>query len=185
MEWILTYIIPVLLASDALFLSISGGVTMRPFNSLQAIKIAGIFAITLSISGILAFLLAQLILPLVLQFSELTGHVLLLFIGIRFINDARKIKNEERTFLLQDHKILFISAFAASFIIFLAFFGLGFIQTELQKSLLTLGISVFIFSFSGIFIGSHYQPLRLGRSSKFAAGLLMAIFIIIHYINQL
>lgn len=185
MDWILIYIIPFLIASDAFFLSISGGVTLRPFKWLRALHIAFTFAVILSLSAIVSFLLAQLIKPLIFNFANLTGHIFILFIGIRFINDARKIKNEERTYLLEDAKILYSSALAASFIIFLAFFGLGFIQINFQDSVFTLGVSILILSFLGVFIGSHYQPLRLGRSSKFASGILISIFVIIHYITQL
>lgn len=185
MEWILTYIIPFLLASDTFFLSISGGVTMRPFNWISGFKTAIVFAVTLSTVAVLAFFLGQTIQPLISNFAILTGHIFILFIGIRLINDARKIKNEERTYLLEDNKILFTSALAASFIIFLAFFGLGFFKDDFQQNALSLGISVLLLSFLGTFIGSHYRPLRLGRSSKFAAGILISIFIIIHYINQL
>lgn len=185
MEWILIYIVPFLLASDTFFLSISGGVTIRPYKSIVAIKTAVIFTITLGVSAFLAFQLAQLIKPLINNFSNLVGHILILFTGIRLLNDARKIKNEDRTFLLEDYKILFTSALALSFLIFLAFFGLGFIALDFYKFIIPFSISIFFLSFLGVFIGSHYQPIRLGRSSKFAAGLLLSIFIIIHYTNLL
>lgn len=185
MEWILTYIIPFLIASDVFFLSIAGGVTIRPFKWLQAINIAITYAIILSLSGGLAFLLAQLLQGLVSNFAILTGHILLMFVGIRLINDARKVKNEERTYILEDQKIMLLSAAAASFIVFLAFLGYGFLLSDFKNVLISLSISVLVLSLLGVFIGSHYQPLRLGRSSKFASGLLISIFIIIHYINHL
>jgi len=173
------------MASDTFFLSISGGVTIRPFKVLRAIIIAGTFTVFLSVSAFLAFQLAQLIEPLISNFSNLVGHILILFTGIRLITDARKIKNEERTFLLEDNKILFTTALAASFIVFLAYFGLGFILNGFQNSIIILAISVLILSFLGVFFGSYYQPMRLGRSSKFAAGILISILIIINYINLL
>jgi hypothetical protein len=89
--------------------------------------------LVISISAVLAFLLSQLVKPLITGFSFLVGNVFILFTAVRFINDARKIKNEERTFLLEDNKILLTSSIAASFIIFLAFFGLGLILIDFQK----------------------------------------------------
>jgi len=185
MEWILIYIIPFLLASDTFFLSISGGVTLRPFKWIQAFKIAFIFTIVLAFSAMMAFYLGHFIKSLITDFSSVIAHILILFVGIRLINDARKIKNEERTYLLEDLKILLTSALAASFIVFLAFLGLGLMQSGITPLIYIFAIAVFALSILGIFIGSYYQPLRLGRSSKFASGLLMAIFIIIHYINHL
>lgn len=185
MAWILTYIIPFLLASDAFFLGISGGVTLRPFKWITGLKIAIVFALVLGIAALLAFFLGQAIRPLIADFANLTGHIFILFTGIRLINDAKKIKNEERTYLLEDNRILFTGALAASFIIFLAFFGLGLVKSDFEESVISLGTSVFILSFLGVFTGSHYKPLRLGRSSKFASGLLISVLIIIHYINQL
>jgi putative Mn2+ efflux pump MntP len=182
MDWIIVYIIPFLLSTDAFFLSISGGVTMMPFNWQKALKIALVYELVISISAVLAFLLSQLVKPLITGFSFLVGNVFILFTAVRFINDARKIKNEERTFLLEDNKILLTSSIAASFIIFLAFFGLGLILIDFQKSIFVLGISIFLLSFLGIFIGNHYKPIRLGRSSKFASGILILILITINYL---
>lgn len=185
MEWILIYIIPFLLASDAFFLSISGGVTLRPFKWIQTFKIAFVYTIILGISAIIAFYLGYFIKFLIADFSIIIAHILISFVGIRLINDARKIKNEERTYLLEDSKILITSALAASFIIFLSFLGLGLMQSGLIPLIYVFAIAIFLLSFLGIFFGSHYQPLRLGRSSKFASGILISVLIIIHYFNQL
>lgn len=184
MDWILTYGLGIFLAADTLFLSISGGVTLRPFKGISALKIAITFTIVLSFAAVTAFYLAQLISGLLQNLSNILGHILIAFVGVRYMIDAKKLKNEDRTYLLEDTKILLSSSLAASFVIFIAFFGLGFLTKNLSIAIIVLSISVFVLAFTGVFIGSHYQPLRLGRSSKFASGILIVIFLVIHFIKQ-
>ncbi len=185
MEWILTYIIPILLSADIFFLSISGGVTLRPFQYPFALKTAAIFALSSFLAAIIALGFAWFIHPLLENFSNMIGHVLIAFVGIKFMNDARKFKNTDRTYLLEDNRIIWLSALASSLVILLAFLGIGFIVAYIQISTLVILISVFMLGFLGVFIGSHYQPRRLGRYSKFAAGLLMLILVIINFLIHL
>jgi putative Mn2+ efflux pump MntP len=185
MEWILIYIIPVLLSADVFFLSISGGVTVRPFKYAFAFKIAAVFALSSFLAAIIALGFAWSINPLIENFSNLVGHVLLAFVGIKFLNDARKIKNVDRTYLLEDNKIILLSAVASSLMILIAYLGLGLISPNIWSSSGIILISAFILGFLGVFIGSHYQPLRLGRYSKFAAGLSILIMTIINFLIHL
>jgi len=185
MKWILIYIIPILLSADIFFLSISGGVTVRPFKYAFALKIAAIFALSSFLAAIIALGFAWSVYPLIESFSNLVGHVLVAFVGIKFLNDARKIKNIDRTYLLEDNKIIWLSALASSLMIILAFLGVGLINPIMGLSPIIILISAFSLGFLGVFIGSHYQPLRLGRYSKFAAGLLILILIIINFLIHL
>jgi len=136
-----------------------------------------------SLAAVLAIFMAQLLHPLIQSFAETTGSVLLVFVAVKMMTDARKVKNEERTFVVEDQQILMALSLASSFNILLAFLGLGLLGIAYSPSIYVLLGAIFIISQFGIFVGSHYQPIRLGRFSKFAAGLLILVLTVIYYFS--
>lgn len=180
-NYILTFLIPILLTMDLLFLSIAGGVTLRPFQWVVTLKISLVFAMVQGLTAFIAILIAHFLEPLISNFAVITGSILVAFVAIKMLTDARKVKNEERTFILEDKQILGSLSLASSFNILLAFLGLGLLGVDFIPSVLVLLITIVFISQFGLFVGSHYQPERLGRFSKFAAGLLILIFTMINY----
>lgn len=167
---------------DIFFLSIAGGVTIQPYKWTETIKISLIFSAVNALSAILAFSLAYLISPLISAFSAIAGQLFMAFVAVRMMADAKKIKNEERTFLVEDNKIVWSLALATSFSIFLIFLGLGFIGLNHNTPIIVLIVSTILISQMGLFFGSHYKPVRLGRSSKMAGGFLILVIIILNFI---
>lgn len=178
---ILAYFIPFFLCMEIFFLSISGGVTFIPYRWAYSVKISGIFSLTQFAAGALALLIAQLMYGLIEGFASITGLLLVTFISVKMIREAYVIKNEERTFVVDDSSIIWPLALATSLNTFLLFLGLGFLSVSFTASLVVLVLSSLLFSQLGLFIGSHYRPQRLGRSSKFGGGLLILILTIVNY----
>jgi putative Mn2+ efflux pump MntP len=179
---LLIYGIPFLLSMDVFFLSISGGVTQQPYKWVNSLKISLAFSFSQLLAGGLGLLIAKLIFPLITDFSAMAGSLLVAFFGSKMLQEAVKVKNEQRTFLIEDKEILLPLALASSLNTFVIFVGLGFLMVPFIPSLSALIASIFFLSLIGQFIGSHYRPLRLGRSSKFAGGLLIILFIILNYV---
>ncbi len=179
---IIIYGIPFLLSMDVFFLSISGGVTQQPYRWMDTLKVSLVFSFSQLIAGFLGLFIADLMLPLIQSFAVIAGALLIAFFGSKMMQEAVKVKNEQRTFLVTDQEILFPLALASSLITFVVFLGLGFFDIPYIYSLTTLFISIFFVSQTGQFVGSHYRPLRLGRSSKFAGGFLMIILMILNFV---
>ena len=179
---LLTYGIPLMLSMDVFFLSISGGVTQQPYKWVSSLKVSLVFAFSQLLAGGLGILIAHLIFPLITDFSVMAGVLLIAFFGSKMMQEAIKVKNEQRTFLLEDKEILLPVALASSLNTFVIFVGLGFLLVPFTATLSALIISIFLLSQIGQFIGSHYRPIRLGRSSKFVGGLLIIIFIILYFV---
>ncbi len=178
---ILTYGIPFLLTMDIFFLSISGGVTLQPYNWLKTIKASTVFAVSQVIAAGLGFGISKLIFPLIVDFAEMSGVLLITFFAFKMTQEAVKVKNEQRTFLIEDNDIILPLALASSLNTFVFFVGLGFLETPYYESMTVLLIAVVFISQMGLFIGSHYRPQRIGRSSKLAAGILIIILILLFY----
>jgi putative Mn2+ efflux pump MntP len=181
MEQILTYFIPILVGMDIFFLSIAGGVTLRPYEWPMTAKISTILAAVALLSAILGLVFANIFRPMVSDFSEWIGFFLIAFVGVKFMGDARSIKNEQRTYVLDDNKILWSVAAAASFSYLLIFFGLGLLGQLSNHSVITVFVSILVLSQVGLFLGSHYRPVKLGRFTKFAGGLLISVLVITCY----
>jgi len=181
-QQLIIYGIPFLLSMDVFFLSITGGVTEQPYRWRTSFKISAIFTISQFIAGILGMSIAYFILPLISTFSAIAGALLIGFFGSKMMQEAIKVKNEQRTFLIEDKDIIYPLALASSLNTFVIFVGMGFLSVSVITSLVTLLLSIFIISQLGQFIGSHYKPLRLGRSSKLAGGFFIIILIILNYV---
>jgi putative Mn2+ efflux pump MntP len=181
MEIILNYIIPILICMDLFFLSITGGVTLQPYSWMNTLKITVVLSASLIISALVGHLLAWSLYPLIEAFASYAGYLLLAFLAVKMITDARKVKNVERTYLLEDAKILYAVALAVLFNTILGFLGLGLLKINLTTELLVIFGSAIIMSQIGLFLGSHYQPMRLGRYSKFGAGVLLLLLLILNY----
>lgn len=182
MQIILTYILPILVLMDIFFLSIAGGVTLYPYSLKETLKISLIFSAVIGLAAVIAFSLSYLIAPLISNYANIVGNLLIAFVGVRMMADAKKIKNEERTFLVEDNKILWSLAIASSFNILLAFLGLGFLGLNTNIPIFVLVIATLLLSQMGLFFGSHYKPIRLGRSSKLAGGFLILVITILNFI---
>ncbi|NPD44782.1 MULTISPECIES: manganese efflux pump [unclassified Lentimicrobium] len=182
MQEIITYIVPVLVLMDIFFLSIAGGVTLHPYKWTETIKISLIFSIVNGLAAVIAFGFSFLISPLISDFSNIAGQLFIAFVAVRMMTDAKKIKNEERTFLVEDNKIVWSLALASSFSIFLVFLGLGFLGLDSNAPIIILFTASLLLSQMGLFFGSHYKPVRLGRSSKLAGGFLILVITILNFI---
>jgi len=167
---------------DIFFLSISGGVTLQPYRWSSSLKVSIVFSLSQIIAGFIGLLISSLILPLISEFSFIAGVILVGFFGSKMMQEAVKVKNAERTYLIENKEILYPLALASSLNTFVIFVGLGFLEASYIISLSVLFISIFLFSQFGQFIGSHYKPIRLGRSSKLMGGLLIIVLLILKFI---
>lgn len=179
---LIIYGIPFFLSLDIFFLSISGGVTLQPYRWSSSLKVSIVFSLSQIIAGFIGLLISSLILPLISEFSFIAGVILVGFFGSKMMQEAVKVKNEERTYLIENNEILYPLALASSLNTFVIFVGLGFLEASYIISLSVLFISIFFVSQFGQFIGSHYKPIRLGRSSKLMGGFLIIVLLILKFI---
>jgi len=178
---ILTYGIPFLMSLDIFFLSISGGVTFQPYKSLGSFKISLAFVLSQAVFATAGLYLGTYMQSLFTNLSLLVATSLIGFFAFKMIQEAIKVKNEQRTFLIEDNDIILPLALASSLNTFVFFVGLGFLKIPYIESIIVLSVAVVIISQIGLFIGSHYRPQRIGRSSKLAAGISIIILILLFY----
>lgn len=165
------------ISGELIFLAIGAGVTMHPYSSWLNIKAAFIFGLAQFVMATFALFMGSLISGFIPEFSFMAGAIIITFVGVKLILEANKVKNNSRTFLIEDSQILLGVSLAASFNTVIVFTGLGMILTQfLYFPLLILTTIATITVFIGIFIGNKYRPERLGRFSKYLGGLLLVFF---------
>lgn len=172
------------LSGELLFLAIGAGVAMHPYSFLLNVKAAFIFSLAQLIFAAFALFVGSLIAGFMPEFSFLAGAITIAFVGVKLILEANKVKNDSRTFLIEDPQILLGVSLAASFNTVLAFTGFGMVLTQFSYSpVLILAAVIWIVVLMGIFIGNKYRPERLGRFSKYSGGLIL-VFLAIYLLFQ-
>jgi len=186
MSEILIYsiVLAIALSGELLFLAIGAGVAMHPYSSWLNIKAAFTFSLAQLIMATFAIFMGSLIAGFIPTFSFSAGAITIAFVGVKLILEANKVKNDSRTFLIEDPQILLGVSLAASFNTVLVFTGFGMILTTFSYSPVFILVAIaFIAVLAGIFIGNKYRPERLGRFSKYFGGL-MLIFLAIYLLFQ-
>lgn len=163
------------LVSNILCLAIVTGVAMHPYSLLLNLKSALVFSIIHSLMAVLAFNIGVLISTLIPDFSVSGGHLLTAFIGVKFVLETKKIKNERQEYLVEDIRILFGLSVASSFNTFLAFLGFGMILKEWfsWSPFVIIAGFVFVAVLLGTVIGNKIMPKNLDRYVKLFGGLLI------------
>lgn len=164
------------LSGELLFLAIGAGVAMHPYKALLNLKAAFSFAFVQFVMAAFALFMGSLIASFIPAFASNAGLISIAFVGIKLILEANKVKNDSRTFLIEDAGILVAVSLAAAFNTVIAFTGLGMINANFSfPPLIILAVVAFSLVFIGIFIGNKYRPLRLGRFSKYVGGLVLIV----------
>jgi len=181
---IYSFVLALGLSGELLFLAIGAGVAMHPYSFWLNIKAAFTFSFAQLILGAFGLFMGSLISGFITSFSFSVGALTIAFVGVKLILEANKVKNDSRTFLIEDPQILLGVSLAASFNTVLAFTGLGMMHTQfIYSPVFILAAVAFMVVLIGIFIGNKYRPERLGRFSKYFGGL-MLLFLSIYLLFQ-
>jgi putative Mn2+ efflux pump MntP len=165
------------LSGDLLFLGIGAGVAMHPYSFKLSLKASLLIVFFQAIMAVFALNIGFLLVHSISNFNKQVGIGLLAFVGMKFILEAFKIQNDQRTFLIEDFRVLFSLAIAASFNSVFAFLGMGLVLVKFTLvPLFALPFIGFFTLITGIFLGNKYRPQRFGRFSKIAAGIFFLIF---------
>ncbi|MDA3906384.1 MAG: manganese efflux pump [Bacteroidales bacterium] len=172
------------LSSDILYLAIGSGVAMQPYSTKLNFKAALIFSFVQIIMALFAINVGFIISSFIPDFSYQMGTILIAFVGLKYMLETNKIKDESRTFLIEDSRILWRLSLASSFNTLLAFigFGLTIIHYTLFPISMLIGF-VFFTTLIGIIIGNKYNTQHLGRFGKLIGGIIL-IFLAVYMFFQ-
>ncbi len=164
------------LAMDAFSVSIVSGAVYKKLHLRHAFRISCFFGGFQAIMPLVGSMAGLTVKDYIKDFDHWIAFILLLAIGVKMIYEAFKMKTEEEKNMNPTSLIvLLILAFATSIDALAVGFTLSFIENEILKIILIIGIITFIFSFLGVYIGKRYGHFFENKFEAFGGILLIMI----------
>ncbi|WP_324171848.1 manganese efflux pump MntP family protein [Sulfurimonas sp.] len=146
-------ILALALSMDAFAVSIGLGVKNKKDIKVLALKAGIFFGIFQAIMPLIGYLGGVGLKEYIGEYDSIIAFVLLMIIGLKMIYEAFG-KNTEDTLTIISNKVLLTLAIATSIDAMAAGFTLHLFNLNPIISLILIGITTFIFSILGVYIGS-------------------------------
>lgn len=175
------FLIGVGLSMDAFAVAITKGITMKELNVKNAVKIAGFFGIFQGIMPLIGWLVGVRFSVYVEKFDHWIAFILLAFIGGKMVYEAYKNEDECAVAVVSDkeevlnYKELLLLAIATSIDALAVGVSFAFLQVEIIKSVILIGITTFAISFIGVVMGRKLGCLFQKGAEIFGGIILMLI----------
>ena len=142
------------LSMDAFAVSIGLGVKSQNFNKFLAIKVALLFGFFQALMPLFGYLASIGLDTFITSIDHWIAFILLIIIGGKMIYESFQEGTEDEITIITN-KILLILAVATSIDAMAAGFTLHLFELNPYISLLIIGISTFIISYIGVYVGSR------------------------------
>lgn len=170
MDFIAIIFIAIGLAMDSFAVSISYGSVLKSFECKKASITGFIMGFFQAIMPVLGWLLAYKFATYIVDFDHWIAFILLLFLGIKMIYESLKKDNEKK--ICFSFKTLLILGVATSIDALAVGISFAFLTIDILLPVLIIGITAFIFSFVGVFIGQRFGKIK-GVNIGFIGGLIL------------
>lgn len=149
------FLIAIGLASDAFSVAVAKGTFIQKNTFFVALKVGlvfGLFQFLMPLSGLLA---GVSFMKVISHFSNLIAALMLFVVGLNMLCDAFENNSEQdaKTSLLS----LIIPGIATSIDALALGFTLSCFDTKILFTATVIGITAFLFSFAGVYIGKHFS----------------------------
>lgn len=170
MDFIAIIFIAIGLAMDSFAVSISYGSVLKSFQCKKASITGFIMGFFQAIMPVLGWLLAYKFATYIVDFDHWIAFILLLFLGIKMIYESFKKDNEKK--ICFSFKTLLLLGVATSIDALAVGISFAFLTIDILLPVLIIGITAFLFSFVGVFIGQRFGKIK-GINIGFIGGLIL------------
>lgn len=174
MTFIELIIIALGLSMDAFAVSVSNSMTVKKFRVRDALTFGLFFGAFQAIMPLIGWLFGNLFSRHVTAIDHWIAFVLLSYIGIKMIYDARTSKNSDNEADLS-FKVLLFLAIATSIDALAVGVTFAFMKIDIILSIAIIGIITFIISFAGTYIGHRAGGILGDRAQTFGGVILILI----------
>lgn len=158
MNIITIILIAIGLAMDSFAVSISYGSVLKTFLHKEATLLALVMGVLQGVMLVIGWLLAYRFSTYIVDYDHWIAFFLLLFLGIKMMYESlRKEKKKEINF---SFKTVFVLGIATSIDALAVGIGFAFLNIKILLPVLLVGITAFLFSFAGVFIGQAFGRLK-------------------------
>lgn len=154
MSVLTTLLLALSLAFDAFAVSVSCGVSAKRTRVSNPFMIAGFFGAFQSGMPLAGWAVGSVLEPVVASVDHWIAFVLLCSIGIHMIYEAARPEGKQH-FRDVDLRILLLLSVATSIDALIAGFSFAFIQVEIIRTVVMIGLVTFLLSYIGYNIGDN------------------------------
>lgn len=167
-------ILAIALSMDAFAVSLGLGAKQATFDKWLAIKVGLFFGIFQGVMPIIGYLAGIGLSSFIASVDHWVAFVLLALIGGKMVYESFGEPVEEEISQITN-KVLLILAIATSIDAMAAGFTLTLMETSIAVSIFVIGFTTFIFSYAGVFIGSHGGAYLESKAELLGGIVLIAI----------
>ncbi len=160
------------LAMDAFSVAVTDGMLLYNIRVRDALKIAFLFGMFQFIMPLLGSSVSSLAADYIESFDHWLVFLLLAFLGVKMIIEAKKEREIPKNPLLP--LSLLLMAVATSVDALAAGVSLAAVGSPILFSCTVIGITAFLFSLSGVFIGRRFGDL-LGNKAEIIGGIVLIL----------
>ena len=139
----------------------------------ETLKIAFFFALFQGIMPFFGWLLGDAVSQSLHSYSNYIAFSIFVFIGIKMIYDSLKGTPQNKTFIIDNLRVIIGLSIATSLDALIIGMSFGFFTINIFKTMLIIFVITFIFSVLGVRIGKKYGHLLLGKRAEFFGGLIL------------
>ena len=167
-------LIGISLSMDAFAVSVTNGLTLKPFRVRYALWMGLWFGGFQFLMPLLGFLLGSAVSHYIMKFGPYISFALLAFIGGKMLLDSLRASGEEEAGMQTlSHRALLAAAVATSIDALAVGVSFAFMEgIRLLPSCLLIGCTTFVISFGGAMLGSRIPGLS-GKKAGIVGGLVL------------
>lgn len=180
------FILGMALSMDAFAVAICKGMALKKTTARDLIIIGGYFGLFQAIMPMLGYLIGKSFQEIIAHYDHWIAFALLVVIGINMIREAITENNDESSIKLK-HKEMIVLAVATSIDAFVVGITFAFLNVNIIKASVIIGITTFIMSTIGVKMGKICGE-KYGKNAEIIGGIILialAIKIVFEHLNIL
>ena len=186
MSFITILSLAIALSMDAFSVSICKGLATKKFSTNTAISCGIWFGGFQALMPLIGYFLGVQFESLITSIDHWIAFGLLVLIGANMIREAFKDENEDIS-SKNGVKIMFLLAIATSIDALAVGVTFAFLQVNIWKAILIIGVTTFIFSFVGVAIGNFFGS-KYSKPASIVGGVILILIgtkILLEHLNVL
>ena len=173
MSFITILSIAIALSMDAFSVSICKGLTTKKFSIKTAVLCGLWFGGFQALMPVIGYFLGVQFESLITNIDHWIAFGLLFLIGVNMIREAFGDEKDEKS-SNNDTKTMFLLAIATSIDALAVGVTFAFLQVGIWKAILIIGITTFVFSFTGIAIGNFFGS-KYSKPASIIGGVILIL----------
>ncbi|MBM2831788.1 MAG: putative Mn2+ efflux pump MntP [Dehalococcoidia bacterium] len=173
MEFLSLFFVALSLSADCFAVALSGSISMRTVSRLRALRTSLAFGFFQFLMPVLGWLAGRTIVEVISAYDHWVAFALLAFVGGRMVWQSLRERDQETLGADITRGFLLLTLSVATSLDALAVgLSFAFLQVDIVRASLTIGIVAFLATAIGFLLGRKVGKM-LGRGAKLVGGLVL------------